>query len=37
MTGGTGKVTESATEPGGLFFIPVVSQYRTYDLAKARW
>jgi peptide/nickel transport system substrate-binding protein len=34
-TSGTGTVTESPSEPGGLYFQATVPGYRTYNLAKA--
>lgn len=36
LTGGLGVVTESPTEPGGLFFTPKVPGYRNFGLRKAR-
>jgi peptide/nickel transport system substrate-binding protein len=36
ITGGRGSVTQSITEPGGLYYDPKVPGYRTYDLAKAK-
>ena len=36
LTGGIGVLSQSPTEPGGLFFTPKVPGYRNFNLAKAR-